>query len=312
MWKRTLVISLVFGFVITTVLSTIGTKAGILDCLSAGANFDFSVLEKGECKPRSGQNSGSSTAGARPQTNAYYALGDSVAAGLGLPAGSETSTQDRQCGRSSQAYGSQVAAASGLPYTNLACSGATAGDLLTDQHISGSNPEQQFKSAFANGTPKLITITAGANDVQWAQFVRLCLATDCNNRTNSAVAAASADVLRAKLHAAFSYIQLKSGNNPPQVIITGYYNPLSAPCVQQFPQLTSYELSWLNSGVSRLNSTISRVASQYPFVKYAPVNFVGHELCTASPWVQGINDAAPLHPTAAGQQAIARSVINRL
>ena len=33
--------------------------------------------------------------------------------------------------------------------------------------------------------------------------------------------------------------------------------------------------------------------------------FSGHELCTANPYVQGPDDPAPLHPTAAGGLAIA-------
>jgi hypothetical protein len=36
-----------------------------------------------------------------------------------------------------------------------------------------------------------------------------------------------------------------------------------------------------------------------------PPSFTGHELCTADPYVQGPNDRAPLHPTAAGELAIA-------
>lgn len=307
--RRSLTTALLFGVLIAFGVSTDGVRAGIADCLAAGANLDLSSVSLKGCSPASSTSSATAT----PRTNHYYALGDSVAAGLGLPAGSQTSAQDTQCSRSSRAYGSRVAAAAGLPYTNLACSGATAGDLLTDQHIVGPNPEQQLGVAFKNGTPKLITITAGANDVQWAQFVKLCLATNCNTRTNTVIANTGLDILEAKLHAAFSYIQLKSGNNPPKVIITGYYNPLSSACLAQFPQLTSYELSWLNSAVTSLNSRIQTVASQYPFVSYAPVNFTGHELCTATPWVQG-QDAgnAALHPTSAGQAAIARSVIKRL
>jgi hypothetical protein len=34
-------------------------------------------------------------------------------------------------------------------------------------------------------------------------------------------------------------------------------------------------------------------------------DFAGHQLCTPQPYVQGLGDAAPFHPTAAGQLAIA-------
>jgi hypothetical protein len=40
---------------------------------------------------------------------------------------------------------------------------------------------------------------------------------------------------------------------------------------------------------------------------FTPVQprFDGHELCTSQPYVQGLRDNAPLHPTAAGELAIA-------
>jgi hypothetical protein len=34
-------------------------------------------------------------------------------------------------------------------------------------------------------------------------------------------------------------------------------------------------------------------------------DFTGHELCTPQPYVQGLGAAAPFHPTALGQLAIA-------
>lgn len=34
-------------------------------------------------------------------------------------------------------------------------------------------------------------------------------------------------------------------------------------------------------------------------------DFAGHQLCTSQPYVQGLDAAAPFHPTATGQSAIA-------
>src|SRR6266540_5458482 len=61
---------------------------------------------------------------------AYVALGDSVAAGLGLASSAGTG-QSPQCGRSTAAYAYQVARAKNLELEHLACSGATVGDLFT-------------------------------------------------------------------------------------------------------------------------------------------------------------------------------------
>ena len=40
--------------------------------------------------------------------------------------------------------------------------------------------------------------------------------------------------------------------------------------------------------------------------------FDGHELCTDQPWVQGMRDPAPFHPTAAGELAITAAILPQL
>jgi hypothetical protein len=40
----------------------------------------------------------------------------------------------------------------------------------------------------------------------------------------------------------------------------------------------------------------------------APVSFAGHDLCSSEPWIQTTSDPMPFHPTATGQEAIARAV----
>jgi hypothetical protein len=56
----------------------------------------------------------------------YAALGDSVAAGAGLTG----STADLPCGRSTEAYPTQVAAAVGMTLQHVACGGAKADEGL--------------------------------------------------------------------------------------------------------------------------------------------------------------------------------------
>lgn len=101
----------------------------------------------------------------------YVALGDSVAAGAGLQ---RNDASDPACSVSDKAYPKLVADKLSMPLRNIACSGATAGDLVSEQHLSGTRRdiEPQLDVAFTNGTPELMTITAGANDFYWQYFAR--------------------------------------------------------------------------------------------------------------------------------------------
>ena len=132
--------------------------------LWVGASLHFSDGDIGRCvaslkagqMPASTTSTSSSTSSSETNTTApaqsYVALGDSVAAGLGLPMSPNASSQDVQCGRSPAAYPNIVASRQNLHLTNLACQGATVGDLVTQQHMSGPNPSAQLSNAFANGT----------------------------------------------------------------------------------------------------------------------------------------------------------------
>lgn len=251
---------------------------------------------------------------ASPFQGKYIALGDSVAAGIGLD--SPVDVTDPACGVTNQAY--PVFVAQGLhlaSYGTVACSGATAGDLVTEQHLSDTSRdiEPQLNRAFAGGTPSLMTITAGANDMHWTYFLRKCYVSSCGTKTDKAASKALATALRLKLEYALGSIQRRSNGQPPQVILTGYYKPLSKACTKQQNQVTSAELKWLNSQTDTLNSVISKaVRAHDSFAHYAAVSFSGHELCSKQPWVQGLQDAAPFHPTVAGQQAIAKSVLRQV
>lgn len=246
------------------------------------------------------------------KANVYAAMGDSVAAGLGLPLASNATARDTQCGRSPQGYPTSVSKATGIPLVNASCSGAKAGDIFTKQSVDGPNIPAQLDTAFAYGTPKLVTITAGANDAHWQDFLRACYATNCATKTSTTAANLYLKSLQAKLHYMFYAIEARSAGSPPPVYITGYYNPLSTSCRGADSRITNSELTWLNAEAKALNQTIKNVAAQYSFATYVPVSFAGHDICSSTPWVQGLNDKAPFHPTSAGQKVIGNAVINAI
>ncbi len=282
--------------------------------LWAGVNLNFTT----ECsrenqgsqvdRPAPAPANGTKNRGAN--TGIYAALGDSVAAGAGLPPSS--GVPDAQCGRSHQAYPHQVAQARGLSLVHAACSGATAGDLFTKQRVRGPNIPAQLSTAFNQGTPQLITITAGANDVHWDDFLRACYASNCSTDTSTTAANTYLSILQWKLHYLFQDIAARSGGSPPTVVITGYYNPVSNQCINRQDYISPEEIVWLNNMRDALNQTIRDTSARYNFARFAPVNFSGHTVCSSDPWVQGLNDPAPFHPNAAGQRAIADSVLQAL
>ena len=236
----------------------------------------------------------------------YVALGDSVAAGIGLDGAYGRTV----CGKTTQAYSFTVAKYLGTKPASFACSGATVGDLVTQQQVDGPNPSAQLTNAFGKGTPKFITITAGANDAHWNDFIKKCYAMTCGTATDTAAANGLLSTMQLKLHYGFSSIEKRSKGNPPKVLITGYYNPLSSAC--KSAKLTASELNWLNAEAKALNQTIKNVSSYYNFVEYVPVSFAGHDICSSKPWVQGLTAKAPFHPTATGQKVIGNAVVAAL
>lgn len=235
----------------------------------------------------------------------YAALGDSIAAGLGLSSPADT---QEACGRTFDAYPYTVANDRGLEINHLACSGATIGDLFTEQGINGPNIPPQLDRAFASGAPELITITAGANDVRWENFLAKCYASTCGTNVDDQVASGLMAALDLKLQLLFQNIEQRSNGSPPEVVVTGYYLPFSDHCSQMEPRLTLQETSWLNAQTEILNQKLQNAADQHDFATFVPIDFTGHDICSGDPWIQTLDDPAPFHPTFEGQQAIARAI----
>lgn len=241
---------------------------------------------------------------------AYAALGDSIAAGAGLAPSNNPTAEDAACGRSSKAYPHEVAAATQLPLVRIACGGAKASHFYSSQTVGSLEVMPQLKAAFASGKPRLITFTAGANDLDWSTFVGKCLTGTCGSQADQAAINSYMLGLRAKLHVIFWDTMRRSHFNPPEVIVTGYFNPVSPACSTLDPRLTADEVTWLSQGVRTLNQTLQEVSGYYGwFVKFAPVDFTGHDICSADSWIQRVGEPAPFHPTAKGQSEIAKSVL---
>jgi len=231
-------------------------------------------------------------------------IGDSTAAGLGNPIKADPSQSDSVCGRSGDAFAAVLASANGWDVTNLACSRATVRAGLLGDQVSRSLtlPPQVAQPAVEQAD--LIIVSVGANDVNWASMLQLCAISDnCANNAEQAyfqqqLAAFSTDLLQ--LISALQQLP-----NHPEVIINQYYDPFpdDVGCLADHG-LTESKRKVLQSDLAALNSLLEASAQAAGFTTVKP-DFGGHGVCSPYPYVQGLSDPAPFHPTAAGQLAIA-------
>jgi lysophospholipase L1-like esterase len=230
-------------------------------------------------------------------------IGDSTAAGAGLALAPGATA--RACGRSADSYAADLSDVNGWKVLNLACDGATISHgLLGPQVHNGVWLPPQLAEAERASRASVIIVSVGADDLNWAAVVRYCAVTpNCDDRATQAyfqqqLASFSKDYLDL-------LSRLAALPAHPQVIINRYYNPFSSqPGCLSRAGLTAVNLATLNSRLATLNAVLAHGADEFRFSVPQP-DFAGHEICTPQPYVQGMGAAAPFHPTAAGQLAIA-------
>jgi len=245
--------------------------------------------------------------GARPLPGVQaVVIGDSTAAAVGNPAAANASALDRACGRSSQSYAADLATVNNWNVLNLACSGATIQNGLLGVQVLGNGQVAPAQLAEAEGAThaKVIIVSIGSNDVEWSIMTRLCAASAvCNDKVSTAYF----DQLLSSFTR--SYYQLLGDltdlPGSPAVLVNEYYSPFGPDigCLTRYG-LTPAKEKVLLARLGQLNTVLAEGAQTFGFGVADPP-FTGHELCAADPYVQGPGDRAPLHPTAAGELAIA-------
>ncbi|WP_433789173.1 SGNH/GDSL hydrolase family protein [Actinoplanes sp. CA-252034] len=219
----------------------------------------------------------------------YVALGDSYAAGFGA-----APTSDR-CGRNSSAYPALLAreAHGGIALRNAACTGATTADVIGQASV-------------LTAKTKLVTITAGANDLRLARLLQSCMSRivgDACRNGNLAIDRKLTTALPRDLHRMIRTVVTAAPH--ARVVVTGY--PLPFAKSRQCPTVpvTARMRTRANQVVTRLNTAIATAAARNR-VRYVDVTpgFASHGLCSRKPWLvgaEGMRDNRVLHPTATGQ-----------
>ena len=152
-------------------------------------------------------------------------MGDSTAAGDGLPWVRDASQLDKACGRSSESYAEDLARSNGWQVMNLACNSATIRQgLLGPEGRGGETAPPQMDAAQRARHAAAVIVSVGADDLDWSAMLRLCAAAKtCNDKATTAyfqqqLASFSKDYLEL-------LSQLAALPGHPEIIINRYYDP---------------------------------------------------------------------------------------
>ncbi|AWB80947.1 SGNH/GDSL hydrolase family protein [Corynebacterium yudongzhengii] len=252
-----------------------------------------------------------------PTTWSYVALGDSYAA-MGSTA-SET-TGPGPCVRSVDNYPAGVLALDNVEGVDESCSGARTEHVLGEWHIGGEVIPPQIDALGPDTS--LVTLSIGGNDISFSSLVDCFIGsfsagepTRCRGQMQAMVDEELA-ALPAELDAVHAAIRERSPE--ARVLVTGYV-PLVAEGEQcaDVPLLSEDDQAWIVDLTAQLNETVAAAAKRHDAEFVLPTTAAEHTACAepAERWVDffGANTGAyPMHPTPAGQRAMAAKIAERL
>ncbi|MFJ6086930.1 SGNH/GDSL hydrolase family protein [Streptomyces sp. NPDC092369] len=254
-----------------------------------------------------------------PRTVDYVALGDSYASGPGIPTQVHTA-----CARSDQNFPSLLAAARNWRLTDVSCSGATTTALAGPQ--GAQSPQLDALSEDTD----VVTLTIGGNDLGFSNNLATCASltsqdpaghpcqtfftSDGTDRLEQRV-----NDIAPKITAALDSVRERSPH--AKVVVVGYpdlFPEDGVGCTGSAVPLAAGDFAYLRDTEKKLNSMLAGQASANGAAyvdTYTPT--VGHDMCkpAGERWIEPLvatAPAAPAHPNAQGQQAMAAAVEHAL
>jgi lysophospholipase L1-like esterase len=255
------------------------------------------------------------TTGARP--SGYVALGDSFSAGVGAPPYDAASGK---CQRSSLAWPKLLDAADDDLHLVAwpACGSAKV------EHLLGPWDSRQLEAqvpSVPDPDVGLVTMTVGGNDAGFNDLVARCVLGDCSDVPGSSDFIATLTALTDRL-ATELYPAIRTAYPNARILHVGYPQltpppgePLGTTCGWIS---TPAEQEAIAAIVAELDDALDAAVdlTTTKDVEYVDVTnaFAGHELCTATPWVNEVVTLDPgrAHPTSAGYEALAKTVESAL
>lgn len=257
-------------------------------------------------------------AAASPGT--YVSLGDSYVSGPLIP-----SQVNLGCLRSNHNYPSLVAAARGISaFADASCGGATTADM-TQSQADGPVIVNGPQLNAVTSADSLVTLGIGGNDIGFVDIIATCAAESLTSPFGSPCTAhytsggtdrlaAEIDATAPKVAAVLQAVHQRAPH--AKVVVVGYPDILpeyNDGCWPLEP-IAYGDVSYLRATEKRLNSMLAEAAAansaQYVDT-YTPT--IGHDVCQApgTKWIEGLvptAPAAPFHPNAQGEAAMARAV----
>ena len=234
--------------------------------------------------------SGFAGSGPAATTYSYVALGDSYSSGVGTG----SYTLDSTCKRSVYAYPYLYTQQhAGTSLTFVACSGAKTSDVLATQVQSVTK------------STTLVTMTVGGNDIGFANLIYQCTLGDCSAALDSARANLEATVGGA-LDQVYGAVKSRAADGAT-IVVLGYPRMFSgASCFGTFG-ISSTERTKANALSDALDQTVAAHAAADGVTYKSSIGaFVGHAVCSASPWLNGLNffnTGESYHPTRSGHSS---------
>jgi lysophospholipase L1-like esterase len=247
---------------------------------------------------------------------AYVALGSSFAAGAGL--GELQDGSPLFCARSVGGYPQLLARKLKLPIVDMSCGGAVTKHLLRGgQFFQGPQVRVIDKDT------RLVTITAGGNDVGYVGDLSMLAARNTNSTFGRLVRLfwggpktleqRGFETLQRELAGTIRDVRLRA---PHARIVVATY-PTILPPTGTCPRLSlsGGEAKSMRDVGDRL-AQVTREAARAGGAMVVDMHALGakHNACTAAPWVNGWTNGgvAPFHPTSVGANATADAIAQRL
>ncbi|WP_238431689.1 SGNH/GDSL hydrolase family protein [Streptomyces cavernae] len=249
----------------------------------------------------------------------YVSLGDSYTSGPLIP-----KQVDANCARSDHNYPSIVAAERNTTaFKDMSCAGATTENMWKAQ---GTNDPQL--NALQRDTD-LVTVQIGGNDIGFSTIIGTCARLSSQDPTgnpcqryytSSGVDQLAVNIVQTapKVDRVLRAVHARAPH--ARVLVVGYPDLLpddGSGCYPSVP-FAAQDFPYLRDTAKRLNLMLRLVAAwdRAEYVDtYGPT--LGHDMCKppADRWIEPLrptSPAAPAHPNAKGEEAMAQAVLERL